>query len=79
MSRLLRSLEEEGLVRTKPHPDDARCRVAVLTAAGQARIQAYEELSNARASALLERSPRSDELLRPWTWSPRHWAATASR
>jgi DNA-binding MarR family transcriptional regulator/ribosomal protein S18 acetylase RimI-like enzyme len=63
MSRLLRSLEEEGLVRTKPHPDDARRRVAVLTAAGKREFQAYEELSNARASALLERSPRSGELL----------------
>jgi DNA-binding MarR family transcriptional regulator/GNAT superfamily N-acetyltransferase len=63
MSRMLRSLEEEGLVRTRPHPDDARHRVAVLTKAGQHEFQAYEELSNARASALLERSPRSDELL----------------
>lgn len=64
MSRMLRSLEEEGLVRTRPHPDDARCRVAVLTDAGRREFQAYEELSDARASALLERSPRSDELLR---------------
>ena len=63
MSRLLRSLEEESLVRTKPHPGDARRRVAVLTAAGRREFQAYEELSNARASALLERTPRSDELL----------------
>ena len=64
LSRMLRSLEEEGLVRTTPHPDDARRRVAVLTKAGQREFQAYEELSNARASALLERYPRSDELLR---------------
>jgi DNA-binding MarR family transcriptional regulator/GNAT superfamily N-acetyltransferase len=63
MSRLLRSLEEEGLVRTKPHPDDARRRVAALTAAGKREFQAYEDISNARASALLDRSPRSDELL----------------
>jgi DNA-binding MarR family transcriptional regulator/GNAT superfamily N-acetyltransferase len=63
MSRLLRSLEEEGLVATTPHPDDARRRVAVLSAAGQREFHAYEELSNARASALLDRSPRSDELL----------------
>jgi DNA-binding MarR family transcriptional regulator/GNAT superfamily N-acetyltransferase len=64
ISRLLRSLEEEDLVRTTPHPDDARRRVAILTEAGLREFQAYEELSNARASALLERSPRSDELLR---------------
>jgi DNA-binding MarR family transcriptional regulator/GNAT superfamily N-acetyltransferase len=63
MSRMLRSLEDEGLVRTRLNPDDARRRVAVLTGAGQREFQAYEELSNARASALLERSPRSDELL----------------
>jgi DNA-binding MarR family transcriptional regulator/N-acetylglutamate synthase-like GNAT family acetyltransferase len=63
MSRMLRSLEEEGLLRTRPHPDDARRRVAVLTKAGQREFQAYEELSNARAAALLERSPRSNELL----------------
>ncbi len=64
MSRLLRTLEDEGLVRTTPHPDDARRRVAVFTAAGQREFQAYEALSNARASALLDRYPRSDELLR---------------
>jgi DNA-binding MarR family transcriptional regulator/GNAT superfamily N-acetyltransferase len=63
MSRLLRSLEEEGLVRTTPHPGDGRRRVAIFTEAGQREFQAYEELSNARASALLDRFPRSDELL----------------
>jgi DNA-binding MarR family transcriptional regulator/N-acetylglutamate synthase-like GNAT family acetyltransferase len=63
MSRLLRSLEEEGLVKTTPHPDDARRRVAVLTSAGRREFRAYEELSDQRASALLDRSPRSDQLL----------------
>jgi DNA-binding MarR family transcriptional regulator len=63
MSRLLRSLEEEGLVRTTPHPGDGRRRVAIFTEAGQREFQAYEELSDARASALLDRFPRSDELL----------------
>ena len=64
MSRSLRSLEAEGLITTTPHPDDARRRVAALTEAGFREYEAYEELSNARASALLERSPRSDDLLR---------------
>jgi DNA-binding MarR family transcriptional regulator/N-acetylglutamate synthase-like GNAT family acetyltransferase len=64
MSRLLRGLEEEGLIETTPHPEDARRRVALLTAAGQREFQAYEELSNARASALLGRYARTDELLR---------------
>ncbi|MGB3391449.1 MAG: bifunctional helix-turn-helix transcriptional regulator/GNAT family N-acetyltransferase [Pseudaminobacter sp.] len=63
MSRLLRGLEDEGLIRTQPHPDDARRRVASLTEAGSQEFEAYEELSNARVSALLARYPRSDELL----------------
>ena len=63
MSRLLRGLEDEGLVRTTPHADDARRRVAALTSAGRREFQAYEALSNARASALLERAPRAEELL----------------
>ncbi|MGA2793320.1 MAG: helix-turn-helix domain-containing GNAT family N-acetyltransferase [Roseiarcus sp.] len=63
MSRLLRGLEEEGLVSTTLHPDDARRRVANLTEAGRREFRAYEEISNARALALLDRAPRSDELL----------------
>src|SRR3984957_16232301 len=49
MSRLLRSLEQEGLARTTPHPTDGRRRVANLTAAGRREFRAYEKLSNARA------------------------------
>jgi DNA-binding MarR family transcriptional regulator/GNAT superfamily N-acetyltransferase len=64
MSRLLRSLEDEGLVTTEPHPDDARRRIARLTEAGGREFSAYEGLSDARASALLERAPRAEELLR---------------
>ncbi|QEE39450.1 MULTISPECIES: helix-turn-helix domain-containing GNAT family N-acetyltransferase [unclassified Methylobacterium] len=64
MSRLLRSLEEEGLVATEPHPDDARRRVAHLTEAGQREFVAYEGLSDARASAVLTRAPRVEDLLR---------------
>ncbi|RUM98206.1 GNAT family N-acetyltransferase [Pseudaminobacter arsenicus] len=63
MSRLLRGLEEEGLIETEPHSDDARRRVASLTEAGQREFEAYEDLSNDRASALLARSPHSDALL----------------
>ena len=63
MSRLLRGLEDEGLVRTTPHPSDARRRVSSLTPAGRREFAAYEALSNARASALLEGAPRADELL----------------
>ena len=63
MSRLLRGLEEEGLVETVPHPDDARRRVARLTAAGAAEFSAYETISDARAGALLARDPAPDILL----------------
>jgi DNA-binding MarR family transcriptional regulator/GNAT superfamily N-acetyltransferase len=64
LSRLLRGLEEEGLVVTLPHPDDARRRVAALTEAGRQEFAAYEALSNDRAEALLARFPRGDDLLR---------------
>ncbi len=63
MSRLLRGLEEEGLIETTPNPADARRRVAKLTRAGRGEFQAYESLSNARAKALLARHARPDALL----------------
>ncbi|WP_315782812.1 MULTISPECIES: helix-turn-helix domain-containing GNAT family N-acetyltransferase [unclassified Bradyrhizobium] len=63
MSRFLRSLEEEGLVTTKPHPDDARRRIAKLTAAGRREFEAYETLSNAQAQAMLARSSQREALL----------------
>lgn len=63
MSRLLRSLEEEGLVATEAHPADARRRVARLTEAGEGEFAAYEEISNDRAAALLARAPRAEALL----------------
>jgi DNA-binding MarR family transcriptional regulator/ribosomal protein S18 acetylase RimI-like enzyme len=64
MSRLLRGLEDEGLIETVPHPDDARRRVARLTKAGRSEFRAYEALSNAQAGDLLARHSRPDELLR---------------
>ncbi|MGO9742629.1 MAG: GNAT family N-acetyltransferase [Roseiarcus sp.] len=63
MSRLLRGLEEEGLVETATHPDDARRRIARLTQAGEREFCAYEELSNAAAEAILSRHSRPDVLL----------------
>src|SRR5690349_20170845 len=55
MSRLLRGLEDEGLVETVAHPDDARRRVARLTRKGRREFQAYEALSDAQAEAILAR------------------------
>jgi DNA-binding MarR family transcriptional regulator len=63
MSRLLRGLEEEGLVVTEPHAEDARRRTARLTARGRREFEAYEKLSDERAAALLARHPRAEELL----------------
>ena len=63
MSRLLRGLEDEGLLHTKPHPDDARRRVALLTASGLAEYRAYEALSDARAATFLEHAPDTAALL----------------
>lgn len=62
-SRLLRGLEEEGLVETVAHPDDARRRVVRLTRAGKQEFRAYEKLSDAQAGAILARHPDPDALL----------------
>lgn len=63
MSRLLRGLEEEGLVETTPHAGDARRRVATLTGIGQREFEVYESLSNERAKTLLASHPNPDALL----------------
>lgn len=62
-SRLLRALEDEGLVETVAHPDDARRRVVRLTRAGQREFRAYEKLSDDRAAALLSQAPHPEALL----------------
>jgi len=63
MSRLLRGLEKDELIETAQHPDDARRRVARLTKDGRSEFEAYENLSNSRAEALLARHPHPDALL----------------
>src|SRR5512144_748299 len=45
MSRLLRSLEHEGLGATTAHARDARRRAAKLTRTGRREFAAYEALS----------------------------------
>jgi len=62
-SRLLRSLEDEGLIEVAPHPQDARRRIVQLTAAGQQEFLAYEQLSDDQASAMLSRHPDPAKLL----------------
>jgi DNA-binding MarR family transcriptional regulator/GNAT superfamily N-acetyltransferase len=63
MSRLLRSLEDEGLIRTMAHPDDARRRIAKLTRTGRHEFNAYEAISNSRAEVLLGRHNKPEALL----------------
>ena len=63
MSRLLRGLEEEGLIVTTPSPDDARRRTVSLTSTGTREFLAYESLSNERARALLDRHGHRETLL----------------
>lgn len=63
MSRLLRSLEDEGLIETQAHEDDARRRVASLTRAGKREFAAYEALSNTQAESFLPRNARAEALL----------------
>ena len=63
MSRLLRGPRGRG---PRPHHAASRRRPPPRRhphPAGRREFQAYDELSNARASALLDRAPRSDELL----------------
>ena len=55
VSRLLRSLEREGLVRTGPSPDDARVRVATLTRAGRRELAVLNRLSDQAARSLLQK------------------------
>lgn len=63
MSRLLRGLEDEGLVETVPSTLDARRRVVRLTSTGKAEFRAYERLSNAQAKGMLAHHAQPDQLL----------------
>lgn len=63
MSRLLRSLEDEGLLETEAHQDDARRRVAKLTRTGRREFAAYEALSNAQAEGFLAQHSQREALL----------------
>jgi DNA-binding MarR family transcriptional regulator/GNAT superfamily N-acetyltransferase len=63
MSRLLRSLEDEGLIETTVHDGDARRRIARLTPAGRREFNAYEAISNRQAEGLLARNAQREALL----------------
>lgn len=53
LSRMLRALEEQGLVRVVPHPADGRARVAELTDAGRRERDVLDDRSRAGVVALL--------------------------
>jgi DNA-binding MarR family transcriptional regulator/GNAT superfamily N-acetyltransferase len=53
LSRIVRSLEDEGLVRVSPHPDDGRLRMAGLTPAGEAEVAEQDRRANGGAEILL--------------------------
>lgn len=63
MSRLLRSLEGEGLIVTRQGNEDARFRVVELTAAGRRELKAYDAISDQRARDVLERHSETSRLL----------------
>jgi DNA-binding MarR family transcriptional regulator/GNAT superfamily N-acetyltransferase len=53
LSRLLRGLQDEGLIRLQPAAGDHRVRTAVLTAAGRAERAELDRLSDELAASLL--------------------------
>ena len=63
MSRLLRSLEDEELLETRPDRTDRRRRRLTLTEKGKAEFAAYEDLSDAQAARMLGRHPDRERLL----------------
>jgi DNA-binding MarR family transcriptional regulator/ribosomal protein S18 acetylase RimI-like enzyme len=54
LSRLLRALENDGLVDVRPDPSDQRRRVVVPTAKGRRAIERLDQHSEERALALVE-------------------------
>jgi DNA-binding MarR family transcriptional regulator/GNAT superfamily N-acetyltransferase len=53
VTRLVQSLEREGLVAVEPHPGDRRLRRVRLTAAGEAEVAALDRASDELADSML--------------------------
>ncbi|MEU8980112.1 helix-turn-helix domain-containing GNAT family N-acetyltransferase [Streptomyces sp. NPDC048309] len=53
LSRMIRALEAQGLVRVRVHPADNRLRIAELTPAGVVEVKEQDRRSNALAEGLL--------------------------
>src|SRR3954454_21420257 len=54
LSRLLRGLEDDGLVRVEPDPSDRRVRVARLTRTGRSELRLLDRRSDDLARSMLE-------------------------
>ena len=54
LSRLLRALEQRGLVEVVPDPDDRRRRTVLLTRRGRTILQRLEERSESHALSMIE-------------------------
>lgn len=54
VSRVLRSLQDQGLVLVRPHPDDNRVKVAELTPAGHREVAEQNKRAMSVARGLLE-------------------------
>ena len=54
LSRLLRAIEERGLVEVRPDPADRRRRMVTLTRRGRATLQRLEDRSESHAEAMIE-------------------------
>lgn len=63
LSRMLKSLESEGLITFRADTQDARRRHADLTDKARAEFDAYDALSDDHAAALLAGHPQSEQLL----------------
>ena len=62
LSRLLRALEKQGMIRVVPHPADGRARIAELTDAGRRERDVLDDRSRAGVAALLgELTPRQQD------------------
>src|SRR5215207_4751251 len=53
LSRMLRTLENDGLIAVEPSPDDGRVRIARLTKTGRREVVALDQRSNDAAAAIL--------------------------
>lgn len=54
LSRLMQSLESQGLAEVRPGADDGRLRRVTLTRKGRAELEAYDRLSDELAASILE-------------------------